>query len=77
MKMVKTLLAAKAEVDKANNKGMTPLHEASGYGQPKVVKALVAAGAEANKADNAGQNPLCWAHSTKIAALLRAVGATE
>jgi ankyrin repeat protein len=49
--VVKTLLAAEAEVNKANSDGETPLHRASFNGHLEVVKTLLAAEAEVNKAD--------------------------
>jgi ankyrin repeat protein len=44
LEVVKTLLAAEAEVDKADNDGKTPLSWASRYGHLEVVKTLLAAG---------------------------------
>ena len=87
--MVKTLIAAKADVDKADSSGETPLCFASSglqycfgsqYGHLEVVKALLAAKADVNKADNMGKTPLYRAlyyKCTELVALLRAAGATE
>jgi ankyrin repeat protein len=52
VEVVKTLLAAGAEVDKADSDGMTPLYWASRYGHVEVVKTLLAAEAEVDKANN-------------------------
>jgi ankyrin repeat protein len=54
VEVVKTLLAAGAEVDKADNHGMTPLYWASCHGHVEVVKTLLAAEAEVDKADSTG-----------------------
>ena len=51
VEVVKTLLAAGAEVDKADNDGETPLYGASHNGHVEVVKTLLAAEAEVDKVD--------------------------
>jgi ankyrin repeat protein len=51
VEVVKTLLAAKAEVNKANNDGETPLYWASRNGHVEVVKTLLAAEADVDKAE--------------------------
>ena len=56
MEVVKTLLAAEAEVNKADNGGETPLYWASYNGHVEVVKTLLAAKAEVNKADSDGED---------------------
>jgi ankyrin repeat protein len=48
-------------VNNADNKGKTPLHEASYGGHLKVVQALLAAGANVNEVDEIGHTPLWWA----------------
>jgi ankyrin repeat protein len=54
---VKGLLAAGADVGKANDDGYTPLHEASERGHTQVVRALISAGADVDKADDYGATP--------------------
>ena len=78
MEVVKTLLAAKAEVNTADNEGNTPLWWASDRGHVEVVKTLTKA--DVNKADNKGQTPLSRAlhfNHTEVVALLCGAGATE
>ena len=81
LEVVKTLLAAKAEVNKSNAHGRrTPLSMASWNGYLKVVKTLLAAKAEVNKSNNYGQTPLTLALSSnhhEVAALLREAGGHE
>jgi ankyrin repeat protein len=50
LEVVKALLAAQADVNKADNGGQTPLYRASFNGHLEVVKALLAAQADVNKA---------------------------
>ena len=61
--IVKTLLAAKAEVNKSNIYGWTPLLMASQNGHLEAVKTLLAAKAEVNKSNAYGSTPLLWASS--------------
>jgi ankyrin repeat protein len=84
LEIVRALLDAKAEVNKATSEagfsGQTPLYEASMKGHLEVVRALLDAKAEVNKASNTGITPLYMALSgdhTQIAALLREAGAHE
>eukprot|EP00740_Mantoniella_antarctica_P021007 CAMPEP_0198679328 /NCGR_PEP_ID=MMETSP1468-20131203/2517_1 /TAXON_ID=1461545 /ORGANISM="Mantoniella sp, Strain CCMP1436" /LENGTH=69 /DNA_ID=CAMNT_0044417869 /DNA_START=14 /DNA_END=220 /DNA_ORIENTATION=+ len=49
--VVKVLLEAGADANKALNDGFTPLQVAAQCGHPAVVKVLLEAGADANKAD--------------------------
>ena len=73
---VARLLAAGADVDRANNNGTTPLHCASRNGHDAVVAALLTAGADANAEITDGRTPLHWAslkgHGAVVARLLAA-----
>jgi ankyrin repeat protein len=74
LEVVRALLDAKAEVNKADVGGRTPLYKASENGHLEVVRALLDAKAEVNKADVGGRTPLAIALSgnhTQTAALLR------
>ena len=55
---VKALLAAKADVNKANKDGLTPLMCVSMYGRVEIVKLLLAAGAEKDKITSDGRTAL-------------------
>ena len=76
VEVVKTLLAAEAEVNKANKYGNTPLSMASRNGHLEVVQALLGADAEVNKANKYGNTPLSMAsrngHLEVVKALLGA-----
>jgi ankyrin repeat protein len=54
VEVVKTLLAAEADVNKADDDGETPLYWASHKGHLEVVKVLLAAEAEVDKANDEG-----------------------
>ncbi len=56
--MLKELLARKAEVNKADNEGMTALHEAARHARWDVMETLVANGANINARNVAGDTPL-------------------
>eukprot|EP00982_Pelagococcus_subviridis_P015521 31407-Pelagococcus_subviridis.AAC.5 len=56
--VVRALIEAGADVNKANDNGTTPLFIAAQKGHEAVVKALMEAGAVVNKADNHGGTPL-------------------
>jgi hypothetical protein len=74
--LVKVLIAAGADVNKADNDVRTPLYCAARYGHDAVVKVLIAAGADVNKADNDGQTPLsCAAGHEAVVKMLKAAGA--
>jgi ankyrin repeat protein len=78
LEVVKTLLAAKAEVNKSSDEGWTPLLGASCEGHLEVVKTLLAAKAEVNKSNTGGQTPLAIAlHHPEVAAVLREAGGHE
>ncbi|KZP09040.1 ankyrin, partial [Athelia psychrophila] len=52
------LIDQKAEVDKPDNSGWTPLHIAASAGQEEIVKELVGAGADVNRKNDKGITPL-------------------
>jgi len=55
---MKTLIAARANVNAADRSGNTPLLEAAHTGQTEAVKVLLAAGADVNLKNHAGLTPL-------------------
>ena len=55
---IRTLVAANAEVNHADNKGKTALHAAAEEGHVEAMQALLTAGAEVNHADNDGWTAL-------------------
>lgn len=59
--IVKTLIAAHAQLDKRNKHGHTALMYASTSGQIEVLKELIKAGADVNAADNPGRMALKFA----------------
>jgi hypothetical protein len=61
LEMVKCLLSAGADIEKADNKGQTPLICAAITGKDEVIQLLLSAGANKNKADNNLLIPLEWA----------------
>ena len=78
--VVKLLLAAGVDKDKAMHGGTTPLDIASFNGHAEVVKLLLAAGADKDKARQDGTTPL-WAASfnghAEVVKLLLAAGADK
>ncbi len=70
--MLKELLARKANVNKPDNEGITPLHEAARLARWDVMESLISHGADINARSNAGNTPL---HVAMTAAL--ATGKTE
>ncbi|MBL8713156.1 MAG: ankyrin repeat domain-containing protein [Alphaproteobacteria bacterium] len=70
--MLKELLARNVNVNKADNDGVTPLHEAARCSRWDVMEALIAHGADINARSKAGNTPL---HAAMTAAL--ATGKTE
>ena len=74
--VVKALIEAGADVNKAKNDGETPLYMAASNGHEAVVKALIEAGADVNKADDDGWTPLYMAaangHEAVVKALIEA-----
>jgi ankyrin repeat protein len=56
--IVRVLIARGADVNRANDRGNTPLHRAVEY--PNLVTALLDAGANANAPDVQGRTPLHW-----------------
>ena len=59
--LVKLLIAAGADVNKADEDGETPLFRAAWNAHTECVKLLLAAGANVNKANKWGGTPLYWA----------------
>lgn len=55
---VKELLKARADANKKDSDGWTPLHEAVSMGKPKVVELLINAEADVNAKDSMGRTPL-------------------
>ena len=62
--VVTALIAAGANVDKANKNGAAPLIIAAQKGHHELVTALIAARANVDLADNNGMTPLCMAAYT-------------
>jgi ankyrin repeat protein len=61
--MVKTLIAAGADVNARNKFGDTPLHYASVFRNKEIIKVLLGAGADVNARDSGGHTPLWLASS--------------
>ena len=59
--VLKLLMDAGANPNKADNHKMTPLHYAAMYGSAEVVKTLLDKGAEPNSTDENGWTPLHYA----------------
>lgn len=59
--IINELIAMKADVNRADNEGRTPLIAAVEGGNPAIIRALVAAGADLSKAGNNGRTPLLQA----------------
>ena len=55
------MLAVKADVNKANKDGLTPLMCVSINGRVEIVKLLLAAGAKRDKITTDGRTALTWA----------------
>ena len=78
--VVAQLLEARANVNRANNSGATPLFHAARRGYDAVVAQLVRAGADVNRANEGGETPLFGAahydpnndHGAVVAQLLAA-----
>ncbi|KAF8963143.1 ankyrin repeat-containing domain protein, partial [Flammula alnicola] len=56
--IVRFLIDQKAEVDKADSSGWTPLHISVSAGQENVVQELIGAGADVNRKNDKGLTPL-------------------
>ena len=61
LEIVKCLLAAGADKEKADTYGWTPLIRAAGGGHVETVRLLLSAGADKDKADDDGWTPLSYA----------------
>jgi ankyrin repeat protein len=74
--VVKALLQAGADIDKATDKGGTPLMMASGQGHGAIVEVLIQAGADIDKVDINGMTAVMAAsqngHSAIVEALIQA-----
>jgi hypothetical protein len=70
---VKALLAAGAGVNMKNNKGVTALILASGYGHIEIVKALIAEGADLNTKDSRGKTALMIASENRHYGIVKAL----
>jgi cytohesin len=74
--VVQVLIEAGADVNKANDKGATPLFVAAHNGHVAEVRVLIVAGADVNKATDDGVMPLCMAaqfgHEVVVRALIKA-----
>jgi cytohesin len=58
---VRALIEAGADVNKAEDGGVTPLYMAAEQGHEAIVRAVIEAGADVNKAMDDGATPLCIA----------------
>ena len=74
--VVKALIEASADVNKADNDGVTPLHSAALVGLEAVVNVLIEAGADVNETSNNGDTPLSSAawkgHDAVVKVLIEA-----
>jgi len=61
LKMVLFLISEGAEVDAANDAGVTPLMVAAAAGHVEIMRSLLAAGASLALRDETGRNALNWA----------------
>ena len=69
--LVKILISAGADVNKADKYGQTPLYEASIDGNIKLIKLLLKAGANVNKANINGKTPLHLAAQSGFIKIVR------
>jgi hypothetical protein len=74
---VKLLLRAKADVNKADRSGLTPLHVAADLGRENALRQLLAAGANVNRAAKSGDTPLRLATAPAIKTALQAAVARQ
>ena len=74
---MKALLDAKADVNKAEKDGWTPLLVAAENGHEAVVRALLEKGADVNEANKEGTNPLYVATNESVASALKEMGAVR
>ena len=56
--MLRALIELGADVNKANNDGLTPLYVGAQEGHEAMVRALIELGADINKASDKGVTPL-------------------
>jgi uncharacterized protein len=59
--MVRYLAARGADVDEADDRGISELSSATLIGKPDLVRSFIALGAEVNHRDKLGMTPLLWA----------------
>ena len=69
--VVRALIEAGADVNKASNDGVTPLVIAAGLGHEAVLRELIKVGADVNKADDNGVTPLVVAALPGRAAIVQ------
>ena len=72
--VVRALIELGADVNRATDKGCTPLYNATRYGHEAVVRALIELGADVHKVTNDGETPLSlaaeWGHVAVVRALI-------
>ena len=69
--IVRRLLGAGADKDRASNDGYTPLMAAAAFGHVEVARVLLAAGANKTKKDASGKTALKRAKTAEMKRLLR------
>ena len=76
VRIANLLISANANVNVANNSGMTPLHHAANFDDnPEIVSLLIANGANINAQNNSGNTPVMEATTPEILKLLIAANA--
>ncbi|OQR80629.1 hypothetical protein ACHHYP_17402 [Achlya hypogyna] len=73
VQIVQALIAAGANVDRANKSGWTPINSAANRGELSVVEQLIAAGADINQANESGWTPLYVAASKSNLPVVKAL----
>jgi len=69
--IMRLLIAAGADVNKANKYGKSPLHIAMNKSNAEIIKMLIDAGADINKADKYGKSPLDLAISRNYPEIIK------
>ena len=78
--IVKLLLDHRADINRRNYPGRSPLHMAATCGQTHVVELLISRRADVNAPDYSNKSPLFYAHNNEhaeIVELLKKAGAKE